>query len=304
MKIALIYGGNTSEGVVSKMSKNGIFNALKELNYNVIEIEFDNNIVENIKKSQANIVFNGMYGQYGEDGFLSGILDLLKIPYTHNGRLASGLSMNKEYCNKIFTSAGIPVNKNIVLTKNDLISGQWKNIVKSQKMFDNVELFIKPTACGSSIDCMPINLEFDFSQYQFKTHCNRFFIEKKIIGKEITACYFDNKVIGAVEIVPKNKFYDFESKYSQGGSQHIKPTISEESLNKIYNYTQIAHNEIGLRTISRSDFIIDNNDNIYLMDVNSNPGMTPQSLVPDIAKQIGMTFNDIIKTLIDNAMFD
>ena len=152
MRVGLVFGGNTTEGEVSKHSAEGIRGALKSLGYDVIDIEFDKNVALTILDSNVDVIFNAMHGQYGEDGCLQGLLDIMQIPYTHSGKLASAIAMNKQVCNQLFASAGIKTIPGIVVSKEELYNDVWKEKVKNSPIAGAKEFFVKPVCDGSSRD--------------------------------------------------------------------------------------------------------------------------------------------------------
>ena len=179
MRIGLVFGGHTTEGEVSIHSAEGIRGALKALNYEVLDIEFSKNIAMSILDANVDMVFNAMHGQYGEDGCLQGLLDIMQIPYTHSGRLASAIAMNKDLSKKIFNDIGIKTAKSILVSKEDLQNGSWKEKIKNDNYLSTKkEFFVKPVCDGSSRDTFLVKdiEEYSFQEQSFQSACNDFLI--------------------------------------------------------------------------------------------------------------------------------
>ena len=305
MRIGLVFGGNTTEGEVSKNSAIGIRGALMTLGYEIVDIEFDKNIALHIQDANVDVVFNAMHGQYGEDGCLQGLLDIMQIPYTHSGKLASAIAMNKKMTNKIISSIGIKTIDNICVSKEDICNDNWKNLLNDSNIGNEKEFFIKPVSDGSSRDTFLVHSvkDFSFRNIELSTSSKEFLIEKRIIGREIQVAVLGNKAIGLLEVVPNREFYDYTAKYSEGGAKHIVPILDEEIKENLLLSAEKMHNIIGLKDISRSEFILTKDNDIYALEINSHPGFTPISIFPEIAKNNGISYEDIVQMLVKNAKF-
>ncbi|MCH9753694.1 MAG: D-alanine--D-alanine ligase [Alphaproteobacteria bacterium] len=298
INVALVYGGMSSEREVSLMSFQGFKSNLLELGYKVTPIDMGYDISEHIINVKPDIVFNGLYGTYGEDGSLSGLLDILGIKYTHSGTLASALAFNKEISFKIFESTGIKVADYRVVSKNDKI--------KSDPM--PRPYVIKPISEGSSVG-VEIVFEgdsFDFSKYKW-AHGNRVIVQKYIKGREIQVSIFKDKAIGALEIKPlKRRFYDYDTKYTDGMADHIMPAKLESHIEeKMFEISEKAHHCLKCNNINRVEFIFDECegiDGIYILEANTNPGMTPLSIVPETCAYYGISYKDILNELVQNGL--
>lgn len=311
MRIGLVFGGNTTEGEVSVHSAEGIRGALKSLGYEVVDIEFSKNVAMSIMDANVDVIFNAMHGQYGEDGCLQGLLNIMQIPYTHSGKLASAISMNKQVCKTIFNDNGITTPAGIVVSKQDILNDNWKEIVKNSKLNGKKELFIKPVCDGSSRDAFLVeNVDnFTFADKQLCTASNEFLIEERIHGREIQVAVFGTGkeaiAVGMLEIKPNGEFYDYHSKYDQGGAVHtLVENISEKTKKQLLDDAVKIHNVIGLKDISRSEFLLTKDEEIYALEVNSHPGFTPLSIVPEIAKNKGISYEEIVEMLVKNASFE
>jgi len=300
-KIAVLCGGWNSEREVSLRSGEGVYQALIKLGYNVEKIDFSHQIFEDLKKIKPDIVFNSLHGQYGEDGRIQGVLDILEIPYTHSGLLASAVCMDKILTRKLCAIDNIASPKYKILNK-----GQDEENI--QKIFEIGKPFvIKPINEGSSVGVEVIlpNSKFDFSEFQWQ-YGDQMIIENYLAGQEIHVAIMDGKALGAIEVRPHGLFYDYNCKYTAGMTDYIMPAeISTEKYAEALNLAEICYKAVGCRGISRVDFILNNKnfgDNLFhLLEINTHPGFTPTSLVPKIAKHVGVQFEDIIEFLIKTA---
>ena len=238
-----------------------------------------------------------MHGKYGEDGYVQNILEYLKIPYTHSGVVSSALAMDKELSRIIFKKKKILVPKSFVLKKNKNVK---KNIANKIKF----PIVIKPINEGSSLgDYICKNVKTLEKKYKklSKTY-NRILFEKYIPGREIQVAVMGNKAIGAIELVPKRQFYDYTAKYSsKAKTKHIMPApINKKKYNEVLKIAKKAHKSLGCKGITRSDFRFYNNK-FYLLETNTQPGMTKLSLVPEIAKYKGINFENLVDWMIKDA---
>ena len=302
-KIVVLNGGWNSEREVSLASGEAVYSALNRMGYIACKVDFSRSIYQQLQEIKPDIVFNALHGQYGEDGRIQGFLDILQIPYTHSGVLASALCMDKILTRKICSSAGVKSPKYSILRKGE----NQKNL---EKIFEIGKPFvIKPVNEGSSVGvevALP-NSKFDFQEYGWQ-YGDEMIIENYIAGKEIQVAVMDGKALGAIEVRPKGLFYDYKCKYTPGMTDYIMPAeISVEKYAEVMQLAQKAHQATKCKGISRVDFIFNNKDGgdhqFYLLEVNTHPGFTPTSLVPKIASYVGISFEEIIKFLIENASF-
>jgi D-alanine-D-alanine ligase len=301
--IAVLMGGWNSEREVSLASGESVYQALLKMGYRVSKIDFSRQIFQQLQEVKPDIIFNALHGQFGEDGRIQGLLDILQIPYTHSGALASTICMDKILTRKVCSSVGVRSPKYSLLRKDE----EQKNL---EKIFEIGKPFvIKPINEGSSVGVEVIlpNSKFEFSNFSWQ-YGNEMIIENYIAGKEIQVAIMDNKALGAIEVRPKGLFYDYKCKYTQGMTEYIMPAeISAEKYHEVLQLAQKAHIASKCRGISRVDFIFNNKDNgdqqFYLLEVNTHPGFTSLSLVPKIAKHIGISFEEIVEFLISNACY-
>lgn len=303
MKIAVLYGGTSGEREVSLSSGKGIMNALKENGHDVIGIDFNPNKINEIINLDVDLVFIGLHGKFGEDGRIQGLLDMLNVPYVGSDVLASALAMDKDKAKQIFQSAQIPVAKSRAYKVVDH-SDIDKLEKKIQTLF-TLPFVIKPNREGSTLG-LTIVEEYAQIQQAIKNALQSddvILVEDFIQGKEITVPVLGSigkeEALPIIEIIPKNDHYDYESKYSIGGSEHIIPArIDAETTKLIQDYAVKAHQALGCKTYSRVDFILDQNNIPVILEVNTLPGMTSTSLFPDAAQSIGLTYNKMIETFV------
>ncbi|MFZ9469513.1 MAG: D-alanine--D-alanine ligase [Rickettsiales bacterium] len=304
-KIAVLCGGWNSESEVSMRSGSGVFDALINLGYDAVKINFTRNIYQDLMTHKVDLVFNALHGKFGEDGKIQGLLDILDIPYTHSGLLASAICMDKVLTRKICSQSNILSPKYEILRQNE----QQDNLEKIQQF--EKPFVIKPISEGSSVGVEVImpNHKFNISDYNWQ-YGNELILEKYIAGQEIHVGIMNGKALGAIEVRPHGLFYDYNCKYTRGMSDYIMPAeISEEKYEEVLKLAEICYETVGCRGVARVDFILNNkkiedfepDNQFYLLEVNTHPGFTPTSLLPKIAKYVGISFEEIVEFLIDNA---
>ncbi len=298
-KIIILGGGISNEREISIKSAKSVYKELKNNKYTNIQIlEPDKNLIKNLKKIKPNIVFNALHGTFGEDGFIQSILENLKIKYTHSGVISSFTAMDKLISKRIFINNKIKTPKYLVFN----FELNKKKIFKKVKNFLGFPVVIKPVNEGSSVGvyiCTKKN--FLFNLVKLKKY-KEILIEKYIPGREIQVAILDKKKLGAIELKPKRLFYDYKAKYNaSAGTKHIIPVqIDKKNLNKVLSIALKAHKLLKCRGVTRSDFRFYNNK-FYLLELNTQPGMTSLSLVPEIASYNGISFIKLIETLINDA---
>ena len=300
-KILILGGGFSKERAISLVTAKSVLKALKKKNYKAIICEPDGKLIKKIKNFKPSVVFNALHGRFGEDGYIQAVLETSKVKYTHSGVLASYIAMDKEVSKKLFLKNGITTPKYIKYTfsKKNLISKKILFTVKKKLKFPAV---IKPINEGSSVDVYICN-EKNFLRNLKKLSIYReILIEEFIGGREIQAAILGKKKLGAIELVPRRKFYDYEAKYnSKAKTKHIIPVkISKKDLYNVMNIALKAHNLIGCKGVTRSDFKF-YKGKFYLLETNTQPGMTKLSLVPEIATYSGMSFINLIEWIINDA---
>ena len=297
-KVLILSGGISKERLISLDTGNQVFKELKKNGYRVKISEPDNNLEKNIKKFKPNVIFNALHGQFGEDGYIQTILDNFKIPYTHSGAIASSIAMDKEISKKLFIKNKIKTPKFFTysydITKSNLIEK-----INKQLRFPVV---IKPLNEGSSVNVYITNKKtLDKILHKLKVY-KKILIEEFIGGREIQVAIMGDKKLGAIELRPKRKFYDYKAKYdTKSKTQHIIPVdLPKSKLNKVIDIAYKAHKIIGCRGVTRSDFKFFK-DKFYLLELNTQPGMTKLSLVPEIALHRGITFLKLIEWMLKDA---
>jgi D-alanine-D-alanine ligase len=297
-KILILAGGISKERLISLDTGLQVAKELKKNGYNIKISEPDNNLAKNINKFKPKVIFNALHGQFGEDGYIQTILEGFKIPYTHSGVIASSLAMDKEISKKIFIKNKINTPKYIKYSydKNnfDLIK-----IIEKKLKFPVV---VKPINEGSSVNVFICTKKKISKTLNSMKSYKQVMIEEFIGGREIQVAIMGNKKLGAIELKPKRKFYDYQAKYnSNAKTEHIIPVaLPNNKLNEVMNMSLKAHTVIGCKGVTRSDFKFFKNK-FYLLEINTQPGMTKLSLVPEIAKYRGITFIKLIEWILNDA---
>ena len=300
-KILIIAGGYSNEREISIQTAKSVYRELKKKNiYNIKIKEPNGNLVKELRSFKPDLVFNLLHGRYGEDGYIQAILESEKIKYTHSGVLASSLAIDKELSKKIFIKNNILTPKYIKFTFKKKI--QKKKIIMKVKKKLNFPVVVKPINEGSSVNVYICNkLNFIKNLYKLENY-GEALIEKFIPGREIQVAILGNKKLGVIELKPKRKFYDYEAKYNpKAKTEHIIPVkISKKNYNKVTALAMKAHRLLKCRGVSRSDFRFYNNK-FYLLEINTQPGMTSLSLVPEIARYCNISFYQLIENIIKDA---
>jgi D-alanine-D-alanine ligase len=301
MKIGVLYGGTSAEREVSLSSGKGIMAALKKNNHEVIGIDFKGTkeCLLEILNLDVDIFFIGLHGRLGEDGRVQGLLDLLKVPYVGSNVLGSALAMDKARSKKMFHLKGIRVAKEKLVEKHSF---------SEENFFHDLPypVVVKPNHEGSTIGLtIAQNIEELLTGIKTAfTHDDVVLLEEFISGREVTIAVMGNKgqakALPIVEIVPKNAYYDYESKYAPGMSEHIVPArVSDEMTMLLQEQAVLAHEGLGCDIYSRVDFIVPHDGSApVILEVNTLPGMTPTSLYPDAAREIGLSYEEMIEMLV------
>lgn len=298
-KVTVLMGGISAEREVSLDSGKACAKALAEIGFDVTSLDAKDDFIEKLIKNKPDKVFNALHGRFGEDGSIQGLLEHLKIPYTHSGILSSAIAMDKLTSKKIF--------------KDAKISSPEYQVIKNLKDFQSSKIgypcVVKPNNEGSSVGVYIFNEAKKFNEdtvISLLKKYNFLILEKYIPGREIQVAVMGSKALGAIEIVPTRSFYDYEAKYSANAkTKHIIPVkIDEIDYKKILDMALQAHNILGCRGVTRSDFRYNKSDKfnkIYILEVNTQPGMTSLSLVPEIANYYGISFNELVRWIINDA---
>ena len=297
-KILIISGGISKERLISLDTGLQVAKELKKNGYKVKISEPDKHLVRNINQFKPNIIFNALHGQFGEDGYIQTILEGFKIPYTHSGTVASALAMDKEISKKIFIKNKISTPKFIKYSydKNNL------DLIKTIEKKLKFPVVLKPINEGSSVNVF-ICTKKNISKFlKLLESYKQIIIEEFIAGREIQVAIMGGKKLGAIELKPKRKFYDYQAKYdAKAKTEHIIPVeLSKNKLDEVMNMALKAHKVIGCKGVTRSDFKFYNNK-FYLLEINTQPGMTSLSLVPEIARYKGITFIELIEWILKDA---
>jgi len=300
-KILVLCGGISKERLISLETGKQVGIELKRNKYRVLISEPDNTLLQKIKIFKPDIIFNALHGQFGEDGYIQTILETQKIPYTHSGIVASAIAMDKEISKKIFI-------KNNILTPKYIKFNYEKskiNLIKIVEKKLKFPVVIKPINEGSSVHVHICSKKTFIKKLNQLSIYNQILIEEFIPGREIQVAIMGNKNLGAIELKPKRKFYDYEAKYnSNAKTEHIIPVdLNKKDLKKIMEITFKAHKVIGCRGVTRSDFKF-YKGKFYLLEINTQPGMTKLSLVPEIASYAGINFIELIEWILKDASID
>lgn len=301
-RVAVLMGGLSAEREVSLSSGRGCAAALREEGFDIVEIDPGRNVGSQILDAEVDAVFNALHGRFGEDGTVQGVLELLRMPYTHSGVLASALAMHKQKTKDVYRAAGIPVVNSIVVDRREAAARHLMEppyVVKPVNEGSSVGVFIirkgdnrPPEALGAA--------EWNLS--------SEMMVEEYVPGRELTVAVIGDRALAVTEITTTLEFYDYEAKYSQGGSQHTLPApipakVAEEAM----RLGVLAHQALGCRGVSRTDFRYDDTTGkhrLVALETNTQPGMTPTSLVPEQAAFIGMSYAKLCRWLVEDASCD
>jgi D-alanine-D-alanine ligase len=299
-RVAVLLGGRSPERDVSLVSGRACAKALREEGYDVTEIDASDTIAEDLKAAKPDAVFNALHGRWGEDGCVQGLLELLRIPYTHSGVLASAIAMHKERAKAAFAAADLPVVESIVASRLDA----------SERHLMEPPYVIKPVNQGSSVgvyiirqgDSRPPDA-LGSAEWSLG---DEIMIERYVPGRELTATVMGNDALAVTEIVPKTEFYDYEAKYAAGGSKHVVPAdLPDEITHECLDLAKRAHVALGCRGVTRTDFRFDpDTGRVIVLEVNTQPGMTSTSLVPEQAAYKGIAFNALVRWILEDASCD
>lgn len=293
-RIGVLAGGTSAEREVSLKSGRAVYNALIGLGYDAVFIDVGDNICDEILRNKIDIAFIALHGGHGENGAIQGLLEVMGIPYTGSGILASALSMDKEASKKIFLYHSIPVTPFVSLQKGE---------INVEKLLKEIPLpwVVKPSCEGSSIGVSIVRKEEEILP-AFEAaliYDKKILVEKYIKGKEVQIGILGERVLGGVEIRHSLDFYSYEAKYTPGVTQYILPPEIDNAYYELLKELALkAHKALGCRGASRVDFILDESGQPYVLEVNTIPGMTETSLLPKIAKLAGFDFPDLIEEML------
>ncbi|VAV87943.1 D-alanine--D-alanine ligase [hydrothermal vent metagenome] len=296
--VAVLMGGWSLERAVSLVSGAAVATALRDEGYRVSEIDVTRDIGQVLSKLKPDVVFNALHGRWGEDGCVQGLLEILDIPYSHSGVTASSTAMDKILAKRIFKSAGIPVAPDCITDRDTLFAHE-----PMARPF-----VVKPCNEGSSVGVVIVRPGDNFSPDRPGPwqDVDQVMVERYLPGRELTVSVMDGKAMTVTELKPRSGFYDYEAKYEDGKTDHIIPAnLTPDMLDRIMGYAEQAHRILGCRGVTRSDFRLDDGpdgDGIpYILEINTQPGMTPLSLVPEQARHRGMTFEQLVCWMVEDA---
>lgn len=299
--VAVLLGGWVNERPVSLSTGRECANALEAAGYQVSRVDVDRNVANVLSELKPDVAFNALHGPFGEDGCIQGILEFLEIPYTHSGVLGSSLAMNKVKAKDVLSAAGVPVTEHLIVNRFE--------IGREHPM--KPPYVIKPINEGSSFGVLIVREDQEFPPQQLTSqewpYPDVLMCEKYIPGRELTCGVMGDRALGVIDIEPMGPgFYDFDAKYKKGGSKHTLPAkISPFVYQKIQTLALEAHHALGCRGVSRADFRFneqeDGTGELICLEVNTQPGMTPTSLVPELAAHEGISFQDLVCWMVEEA---
>jgi D-alanine-D-alanine ligase len=298
--VAVLMGGWSAEREISLLSGKSCAEALVRLGYRVTRIDVGRDIAAVLATVKPDVALNVLHGRPGEDGTLQGVLEVLAIPYTHSGVMASAVAMQKEVAKILFRAASVPVPEGLVAPRLEVAKGHLLP----------PPYVIKPLAEGSSVGVFIVTSEHRHPPQELTRpdwpYGERVIVEKYIPGKELTCAVIGKEALGVIEIVPTTRFYDYEAKYAPGGSKHLLPAeISSFVYQEVRRLALAAHGALGCRGVSRADFRYDDRvdglGGLACLEVNTQPGMTQTSLVPELAAHAGITFDELVRWMIEDA---
>ena len=302
LHVAVLMGGPANEREVSLMSGNGVADALEGLGHRVTRIDLDRDIAVRLTEAAPDVVFNALHGVPGEDGTVQGMMDLMGITYTHSGMVTSVIAIDKELTKQALVPHGIPMPGGRIVRSEDLYTADpiarpyvLKPVNEGSSV--GVAIVTDTSNCGN-----PIRRDAEGPWQQFDS----LLAEPYIRGRELTTAVLGDRPLLVTELVPKSGFYDFTAKYTDGMTQHVCPAQIPDNITKLcLDLALAAHQRLGCRGVSRSDFRWDNErgeDGLFLLETNTQPGMTPLSLVPEQAKFSGISYPELVEIVIEDAL--
>lgn len=300
-KVAVLMGGWSAEREVSLVSGKACADALEARGYQVTRVDLKRDLSPLLAAldPKPDVVFNGLHGRWGEDGNIQGVLNILGIPYTHSGLLASAVAMDKAMAKKLFEAEGIPCPPGEVVTLQKLRAGEAMA----------PPYVIKPVDEGSSVGVHIVQSGDNELPLEDLPADRPVLVEKYIAGRELTVSVMGGRALGVTELRPHEGFYDYTAKYTDGKTTHLCPApVPDEVARQAMEYAATAHEALGCRGVSRADFRYDDTKSdpgdLYMLEVNTQPGMTPLSLVPEQAAHAGISFEDLMEWMVENAACD
>jgi D-alanine-D-alanine ligase len=299
--VAMLMGGWSAEREISLLSGKACGDALEAEGYRVTRVDVERNIAEVLARLKPDVAFNSLHGRPGEDGTIQGILEVLRIPYTHSGVLASALAMDKPASKIVMAAAGVPVPEGVIVSRAEAAKA---HVMKPPYV-------IKPPVEGSSVGVFIVQSDHAHPPQELSRpdwpYGEQVLVERYVAGLELTCAVMGEEALGVIEIEPATRFYDYEAKYTLGGSRHILPArISPNIYQRARNLALTAHRALGCRGVSRADFRFDSRSDgdLVCLEVNTQPGMTEMSLVPELAAHAGLSFGELVKWIVEDASLD
>ena len=301
-RVAVLKGGMSSERNVSLVSGSECAKALREEGYDVTEIDVAPNLWEQLHEADPDVIFNALHGEWGEDGRVQGVLDLFGAPYTHSGVMASALAMDKHRSKAVLRDVGITVPKGTLVPR----------ALAAQEHPMEAPYVVKPNAQGSSVGVYIVKDKADSPADMADNEAmgELVLVEEFIPGRELTVAVMDGKALAVTEIIPNTEWYDYEAKYADGGSAHVVPAQIPDAITDLCKtWALLAHETLGCRGVTRSDFrfndingdLTDIVNKIVMLEVNTQPGMTPTSLAPEQAGYVGLSFGQLCRWIVEDA---
>ena len=297
-KVAVLMGGWSAEREVSLISGAAVSNSLKKAGYEVTLIDVPRDMGSLLAQllPKPDVVFNALHGRFGEDGCIQGLLDILCIPYTYSGLLASAIAMDKPMSKRLFEKAGLSVAEHIIVSREEVLVGDVMAL----------PYVIKPTNEGSSVGVHIVTKQNNKPLFKDGVwpYAKEVMAEAFIEGRELTVSVMGDLALGVTEVTTENGFYDYSAKYEKGGSLHVTPAkIDKFVYDQAMQMAITAHQALGCRGVSRADFRYDGKT-LYILEVNTQPGLTPMSLVPEQAAHVGISFEELVIWMVENAECD
>lgn len=300
--VAVLMGGWSAEREISLRSGKACADALERSGHQVSRIDVDRDVAATLRARKPDLALNVLHGRPGEDGTLQGLLEVLGIPYSHSGVLASALAMKKDIAKSVLKAAGVPVPGGMVVARAEA----------AKRHLLPLPYVIKPVAEGSSVGVFIMREDHKHPPQELTradwAFGDQVLVEPYIPGKELTCAVMGDRALGVIEIVPTVRFYDYEAKYAPGGSKHLLPApVPADTYREVQRLALAAHRALGCRGVTRSDFRFDDGlgaKGLFCLEVNTQPGMTETSLVPELAAHEGISFEDLVKWMVEDASLD
>jgi D-alanine-D-alanine ligase len=298
--VAVLMGGWSSERPVSLSSGNACADALEAGGFRVTRLDVARDVAEKLARLKPDVALNALHGPFGEDGCIQGVLEILKIPYTHSGVLASALAMNKPKAKDVMMAAGVAVPEGVLV---DRLTAAKSHVMEPPYV-------VKPPNEGSSLGVIIIKEDARHPPQELFSdqwpYGDTVMVERYVAGRELTCAVLGGEPLGVIEILTDQRFYDYDAKYRPGGSRHVLPApVSPNIYQRVRMLARDAHRALGCRGVSRADFRYDErlqgSDGLFCLEVNTVPGMTATSLVPEMAAHAGMDFRALLRWMVEDA---